>query len=178
MPASLNDFTYSSFLIYQELAKIGHPFVAYNNKDIWALRSGIKNPYFNFLLIKNESTSYWSEAINFFDCPFECTFERDNHFFIERCESLGLTFGENSAGMELHLETFHFQSSTDNNISIQQVKNEVDIRQWINITALGFRLSKSHIKDFFYPIFKSHNKKFKFSICFFNQIPSAASVFF
>jgi len=175
---SLSNFTHSSFLIYQELAKLGPPFFSYNNNGILALRSGIKNPYFNFLLIKDENTHFWNKAIHFFDCPFECTFERNNRFFIKICESLGLTFGENTTSMELCLETFHLQPAIDQNISIQHVKNEADIRQWINITALGFRLSKSYIKDFFYPIFKSHNKKFKFSICFFNQVPSTASLFF
>jgi len=49
----LDPFTHSSLLIYQALSELGPPFVSYEDENMWAMRSGIENPYFNFLLIPN-----------------------------------------------------------------------------------------------------------------------------
>src|SRR5690606_19403104 len=47
-----------------------------------------------------------------------------------------------------------------------------------NITALGFRLSKKYIKDFFIPIYASNDKNFRFSLYVLNNMPVAACLVF
>ncbi|OJW51120.1 MAG: hypothetical protein BGO67_12385 [Alphaproteobacteria bacterium 41-28] len=177
--APLNDSTGFSRLIYQEFADLGGAFLSYENSNLWALKSGIENPYFNFLLIKNQNSFECEKAVSFFESlPFECTIERNNLFLIQKLKEDGLTFGENTTRMILNLNDFDINSLPTPKISIKEAKSETDIRHWINVTALSFRLSKSYIKKFFYPLFISSHKKFKVSLCFFENVPVAASLLF
>ena len=176
---SEEDLTVSSLQIYRTIAKLGNQFSFYSDKGFWALKTSIKNPYFNFLLIKNEKHLSLESAVNFFDpFPFECTFDSTNQFLIKQCKTFGLIFAESTLRMSLNLLDALIKIPINTNASTQQVKSETEMRQWINITALSFRLSTSYIKDFFYPIFLSSHKNFKFSLCFYNGMPSAASSLF
>jgi len=129
--------------------------------------------------IKEGTSPPIEKAINFFDhLPFECTFDSKNKNLINDCERLGLTFGEKTVGMHLNLNNFKNALRQNKSVSIQKVNNECHLRQWVNITSLGFKLSKNYIKAFIYPIFSSGNKKFHFSLGLVNDLPAAASLVF
>lgn len=175
----LDPFTHSSLPLLKSLSEQGVPFTAYENESLWALKSGIGNPYFNFLLIKENSSSSIEEALNFFDpLPFECTFASNDKNRLDQCEKLGLILGEKTVGMRLCLENFENTLNQNKIISVHQVNNESDLRQWINITSLGFKLSRNYIKAFAYPILSTGNKKFHFALGFVNGLPAATSLVF
>jgi hypothetical protein len=150
---SQDPFTHSSYLIYQALSELKQPYISHHGKDQWALKSGVDNPYFNFLLLKENSDSSLEKAKNFFGpLPFECTFDKRKKDLINKCVNLGFVFGENTTGFVLNFEDFKDEPLLHKDVIIQSVNNESHIKNWCNIVSLCFGLSKNYIKSFFLSI--------------------------
>lgn len=174
----LDPFTHSSLLIYRTLSEIGNPFISSENNSYFALKSGILNPYFNFFLIKEARPSV-EQAFPFFaDIPFEITFERKDSTLVDECKKAGLKHGEDTTGLILHMNEFISKEINEENILIECVESTRSFEKWCNITALGFKLSKEFIKEFFLPVLLSNTKNFKFLLCYHNGIPASAILLF
>ncbi len=176
---SKDPFIHSSFLIYQALSELKNPFVFHEDENQWALKSGVENPYFNFLVLKESSDSSFEKAKNFFDSlPFECTFNSRDKDLIDKCVNSEFIFGEDITGFVLDFEDFNDEFAPHKDIVIQRVNSDSLIKNWNNVVALCFGLSKNYVKSFFYPLYASGHPQFNFSLGFLNGLPATASLIF